>query len=338
MSWFSAMPRAAWLCIAQRTYITAIICGLLSVPARSETLLALAGVIDPTNDPSNTYGWQLEFQEPLSRQFDASLAWLNEGHTLGHHRDGLATQLWLGVPAWRDRMKFNFGVGPYLYFDTEQETSARGYSDVHSVGALVSASLSLNITPNWFVNLRLNEIYAPGDPNTLGFLVGGGYHFSRSERALSGSGSDGSPTFARQQIELFAGEMIYNELSSHQDRTFGLEYRLALVPWAAWSATWFHTVGSTSGQREQIASQVWLVDSVLDGRLSLSAGVGVYTPLGAQPPGEENSAALSGLSGLRVEWCWSRNSSVMLTWYRSFTNDDDDRDIITLGYGFRFGG
>ena len=146
-------------------------------------------------------------------------------------------------------------------------------------------------------------------------------------------------SFARQQIQLFAGEMIYNQLSSHQDRTVGLEYRLALVPWAAWSATWFHTVGSTSsGQREQLASQVWLVDSVLDGRLALSAGLGVYTPLGAQPSGEESSAALSGLSGLRAEWCWSRYSSVMLTWYRSFTNDDDDRDIITLGYELRFAG
>jgi hypothetical protein len=28
----------------------------------------------------------------------------------------------------------------------------------------------------------------------------------------------------------------------------------------------------------------------------------------------------------------------MLTWNRTFTNDDDDRDIITLGYAFRFGG
>jgi hypothetical protein len=337
MSWLAAMPRAAWLCLAPHMLCTAIVCALVSVPARSETLQALAGVIDPTNDSSNTYGWQLEFQEPLSRQLNASLSWLNEGHTPGHHRDGLATQLWLGVPVWRNRTEFDFGAGPYLYFDTQQESSARGYSDVHSVGALVSASLSLNITPSWFINVRLNEIYAPGDPNTLGFLVGGGYHFGRSERALSGP--DGSQTFARQQIQLFAGEMIYNQLSSHQDRTLGLEYRLALVPWAAWSATWFHTVGSTSsGQREQIASQVWLVDSVLGGRLALSAGVGVYTPLGAQPLGEENSAALSGLSGLRMEWCWSRNSSVVLTWYRSFTNDDDDRDIITLGYGFRFGG
>jgi hypothetical protein len=338
MTWPAAMPRAAWSCLAQTTICTAIASALVSAPARSETLLALAGVTDASNDPVNTYGWQLEFQEPISSQLGASLAWLNEGHTLGHHRDGLATQLWLGMPAWRNRMQFNFGVGPYFYFDTQQESSARGYSDVHSVAGIASASLSLNITHSWFMNLRVNGIYAPGDVSSIGFLVGGGYHFSRSERALSSSGSDGSPQFARQQIQLFAGEMIYNELNSHQDRTLGLEYRLALVPWAAWSATWFHNIGSTSSQREQIASQLWLVDSVLEGRLALSAGVGIYTPLGAQPAGEEKSAALSGLSGLRLEWCWSRNSSVMLTWYRSFTNDDDDRDIITLGYGFRFGG
>jgi hypothetical protein len=329
MSWPAAMPRAAWLCI---------VCVLLSAPARSQTLQALAGTIDATNNPSNTYGWQLEFQESLSRRFDASLSWLNEGHSPGHHRDGAAIQLWLGPPAWRNRMEFNFGAGPYFYFDTQQESSARGYSDVHSVGAIVSASLSLDITNSWFMTLRVNEIYAPGDPNTLGFVVGGGYHFGRGERSLSNSGSNDFRVFARQQIQLFVGEMIYNELNSHQDRSVGLEYRLALVPWAAWSATWFHTVGSTSGQREQVASQLWLVNSVLGGRLALSAGLGLYTPLGTQPPGEESSAAVSGLSGLRVEWSWSPHSSVMLTWYRSFTNDDDDRDIITLGYGFRFGG
>jgi hypothetical protein len=109
---------------------------------------------------------------------------------------------------------------------------------VHSVAGLASASLSLNLKPAWFIGVRVNGIYAPGD-------VGG-----------------------------------------------------------------------------------------LIGHLVLQC----HTPLGAQPPGEESSAALSGLSGLRVEWCWGRNSSVMLTWYRSFTNDDDDRDIITMGYGFRFGG
>ena len=142
------MPRAAWLSLAPRMLCTAIVCALVSAPARSETLLALAGIIDPTNDPSDTYGWQLEFQEPLSRQLTASLSWLNEGHSPrpSSRRVGdpaVARRTGYGAIAWNS---ISARV-PYLYFDTQQESSSRGYSDVHSVGALVSASLSLNLTP-----------------------------------------------------------------------------------------------------------------------------------------------------------------------------------------------
>jgi hypothetical protein len=87
-----------------------------------------------------------------------------------------------------------------------------------------------------------------------------------------------------------------------------------------------------------VASQLWLVDPVEDGKLSFSAGVGAYTLLGPLTDRATTTPdRVSGLTGLRAEWQWSKRSSLILCWYRTFTSDDNDRDIITLGYGWRFG-
>jgi hypothetical protein len=331
---FRRQPARAW-CLA----ICAAIAQLLApAPLRAESVFALAGVSDATNAPENSYGWQLGFSEPLSASTSASFSWLNEGHISGHHRDGAAAQLWYVAPRWLDRIRFSVGAGPYFYFDTQQSDSALGYSNVHSAAALVSAALETELTRAWFIRMSLNAVYAPGDLNTVGFMVGAGYHLGRSQRAgAAGAGSDAGGPYARQQIELFGGEMIYNELSSHADHALGLEYRLALLPWAAWSATWFYNPGDASAQRNQIATQLWLVDALQNGKLEFSVGLGVYTPLGAAAAPAAAPGNFSGMSGLRVQWNCSRHGSVALAWYRSFTNDDDDRDIITLGYGFRFG-
>jgi hypothetical protein len=312
----------------------------LAVPAaaNAENVLALAGITDATNNPGDTYGWQLEFQEPLSAQTSASLSWINEGHIPRHHRDGAAAQFWYSAPTWNG-LQFAVGAGPYFYFDTEQNGSVLGYSNVHSAAGLLSASADLDITRSWFIRFDVNAIYAPGEVNTLGFMVGGGYRLGRAEHGDPASGSALPTGYARQQVQLFAGDMIYNELSSHVEHALGLEYRVSLMPWVAWSATWFNDPNDSTSQRNQVATQVWLVDSLQNDRIEFSAGLGVYTPLGGVPNGSPNPPAnVSGMSALRVQWNWSARSGLILSWFRSFTNDDADRDIITLGYGFRFGG
>jgi hypothetical protein len=323
-----------------RTALITVLLAVASTCVHGETLLALAGITNPDSSATNTYAWQFELQEPMSRYLGGSLSWLNEGHVPYHHRDGVATQLWLTAPRWLDRFVFSAGAGPYIYFDTKTASSDRGYSDIHSAAALVSASLWVDLRSSWFLSLRVNDVLAPGDFNSTMWLLGGGYHFGGFEHGdAANRGAGTSVAYARQQVQVFAGTMIYNQLESHSDRTVGLEYRLALLPWAAWSASWFYNPVNASAQRDQVASQLWLVDTLMGGKLSLSAGLGVYTPLGSRPEGAANNpASLSGLSALRAEWNWSSRSSVILSWHRSFTNDDDDRDIITLGYGFRFGG
>jgi hypothetical protein len=65
--------------------------------------------------------------------------------------------------------------------------------------------------------------------------------------------------------------------------------------------------------------------------------MGAYVELGAQPSSSSVPfERLSGLSGIRGEWQWTPRTSLILTWYRKFTEDDADRDILTLGLGWRF--
>jgi hypothetical protein len=328
--------------MVQRVACVVIALAVAPIAARGENVLALAGFDHATSTGDDTYGWQFEVQEPLFQQLSVSLSWLNEGHISRHRRDGAAAQLWFNSPMWFDRLQFSIGAGPYIYFDTEQESTNRGYSDVHSAAGAFSASLSLDLSKSWFLALNVNAIYAPGDVNSLGVLFGGGYHFGASERSEStvGTDADADTPNRRQQIQLLLGETIQNDLDfetgSSEQRTAGLEYRLALTRWVAWSATWFHEFDVGQASHDQAATQLWVVDSLPGGRFSLGAGVGIYVPLESPQGGVPGGTSpLSGLSGLRVEWNLSPRSSLIVTWYRSFTRDDSDCDIITLGYGFR---
>ncbi len=137
-------------------------------------------------------------------------------------------------------------------------------------------------------------------------------------------------------LELLGGETITNSLSARQAPAFGVDYRLPIVPWAAWSASWFDDTRAPPGLHERVATQGWLLDGPLTGRLTLGAGVGPYVLLGPLPAGRSGSARLSGVAALRADWSVATHVALIVTWYRTFTNDDLDRDLISLGVGWRF--
>jgi hypothetical protein len=319
------------------TWIIFSVTAALPGTACAQSLAVLAGLTESDDHQIQTYAWQIEFQQQLTPLLSGSLSWLNEGHVPDHHRDGAAAQLWLNSPRWRDRIVLSVGAGPYVYFDTQPADSGRGFSNVHSLAAVFSAAATADLGAGWFLRLNLNDVWAPADVGTYSVLLGGGYRFGSSGSAAPAS-SERAASDYRQQIQLFAGEMILNDPSSRSGRTYGADYRFELARWAAWSASWFYDPGSPSGRRDRAATQLWLVEPMAGDRLALSIGLGVYTEVGPQTrPTASSPNPVSGLSGLRAEWLFSRRSSLVLTWQRTFTNDDDDRDIIALGYAFRFG-
>jgi hypothetical protein len=65
-------------------------------------------------------------------------------------------------------------------------------------------------------------------------------------------------------------------------------------------------------------------------------GIGPYVALGPLPAARSSSARLSGIYALRADWRVAPHLALIATWYRTFTNDDLDRDVICLGLGWRF--
>jgi hypothetical protein len=321
-----------------------LLAGTLSV-AQAESIIGMGGINDTNDHTARTYSWQIEYQQPLVNQqplvplFAASFSWLNEGHVPYHQRDGAVAQLWVGTPVWHD-LRASLGVGPYLYFDTEATDSVRGYTDAHGVAGILTTSLEYELNRSWFVSLNASEIYAPRNVSTYTVLLGVGYRLTALDDLFQSLniGTDNAPLemSARQQVQAFGGKKIYNDLDPRQTDTFGADYRFSLTRWAAWSATWFNDPGSAPGLHDRVASQLWLVHGIDRAHLALSLGLGTYVQLGANAARTGTSRA-SGLSGIRADWEWAPHTSLVFTWYRRFTEDDEDRDILTLGLAWRFG-
>jgi len=329
------MRRSARASLRQATGV--VLLATAACVAHGETLIALGGINQPDNHAESTYAWQVEYQENLSSWLAASLSWINEGHLPDDSRDGAMAQLWVRAPRWHD-LTFSFGAGPYIYFDTEARELGSTYADDHGVGGIATASVAADLGSSWFMSLNASGIYTPGDVHTYAFLVGVGYRFASADRSLTADAdSAGAWLSGRQQLQVFGGMKIFNDLNAQQKETFGADYHLALNHMLAWSATWFDDPGSAHSLHERAASQFWLFDDIDAAHLTLSVGLGGYYQFGTPPvPATTSFERISGLTGIRADWELFHPFSLIFTWYRKFTTDNTDRDLLTLGAGYRF--
>ncbi len=61
--------------------------------------------------PDSGYG--LSYRKTFAPHFAASLAYLNDAHFPGHHRDGIAAEAWLPIVPLSDRFTLSVGGGPF---------------------------------------------------------------------------------------------------------------------------------------------------------------------------------------------------------------------------------
>ncbi len=232
---------------------------LTAVPAHGEQFLALAGITGGNTPPNSSYGWELAFQKPLSPRFSASLAWINEGHFAQHSRDGAAGQLWLtGAKWWQGRVALELGIGPYIYFDTQPTYAVGNYSDIHGAGGILSASLAIALTKALSIDLRANEIITSGNFNSQGLLLGVAYSLGHSPTREAQGDASGHPSRADSGsvLQAFGGKLISNALPGRETRALGVDYRIAVVRWAAWSATWFDDLEGGHDLHQRLATQI----------------------------------------------------------------------------------
>jgi hypothetical protein len=323
---WGAWPWAVSLCV--------LIAGSVLSSARAQDLSALLGRTN--GEGQDTYAWQMEYRAPLFPFIDASFSYLNEGHLFHHQRDGGVVQLWAVTPRWRDRLDFAFGVGPYVYFDTQFVDGPPWYRNYHSVAEIYTGSLTYYATENWFVRLNLSEIHAPGNVDTRLVLLGIGFRPS-----ASGESSELETSSGLNQLEAFAGQTSENNYYTSYDNessvSFGLEYRRALTSHVELSAAWLSEADGVSGRRNGALGEIWLV-STLSRRFSVGIGAGPYYAL--QPyRGDDGlqAARLAGVVSMTAAWQLRRSLSARVSWHRGFTHDDQDRDIITVGLAWSWG-
>jgi hypothetical protein len=322
-------------------FLLAAVCTVFGGGAvRGEDLALLGGVTANDGGGAPTYAWGLEYREHLLLHLDASFGYLNEGHLVGHDRDGGLLQLWVNSGPWLRRVQLALGAGPYAYFDTQDDhANATGYSDRHGVGLILSGYASLTLSPHWFALLEINQVLAPGDIGTRTVMLGAGYRLdSFIEQLQRAQASDsGAIADVANELGVFGGQTIINDLHSERSTNFGVEYRRRTARHVEVSASFLDEADGPGGRNAGVTGEVWLVQSFLSRHLVTGIGLGPYVALQKYYTADGRSgASLIGLASMTVSWRFSRFLALRCSWHRGVTTDDQDRDILTAGLAWRF--
>jgi len=314
----------------------ALLLSAATSPLAAQELSALAGAAD-TNDHTASYGWQIGISQAFGPHFSGELAWVNEGHLLEHHRDGLAGQLWLQSPPWH-ALRFAVGFGPYMYFDTEPNSDAAGFSDNHGIGIISSAAVILEPPGRWIYRLNFNEIHAIGDIETRSVMLGAGYRFDSIRGDGDGEQEHHADAWLGPEAQVFGGESIRNSIGLNETRLFGIDAQSsAFLQRFSGAATWMHLLRADLAPSNRLAAQLRVEEPLDASRLAFEFGLGGYVSVGGYSGVDSSASRVRGLLLLRGSWSLTQHMAVVANWFRTFTADDRDRDMITLGLAWRFG-
>lgn len=300
--------------------------------------------------PSSS-AWGLEFRKPFCTHLALSMAYLNDGHFPGHHRDGVSGEVWLPF-SLSHRMTLSLGAGPLYYFDTEHAANQDGYADVHGWAWLVSADMRFALwwgherNPGWFLDLRYDWSAPAKDVETHAIGVGVGYQmYSDFAAPPPNPGTVGS--FAKNEVVGYVGKTVVNSFSSQWSFAEALEYRRQLFfPFTRFSLALLNEGNAQLIRRKGLIYEGWLEPSFWDGNASVGLGFGGYTAVDKyrSSPGRHVSYVVSVTLSARPLNLIRRLRSIpvaertdlRVTWHRIVTDYNRDTDILLFGLGYRF--
>lgn len=309
--------------------------------AAGQEIFAFGGLVNSSE--KGTAAWQLSYEESLSEHFAYSVSWLNEGHLDGHHRDGPTCQFWGRTRLLNDSLSFSAGVGPYLFFDTEQ-SGGRQYKDIHRGWAGIgSLAATWHTKRGWLVQLRGNYVIADSNINTASILLGIGYQLDASAQLNSGfSAEPESDTEKRTYNEitlLLGGSMINGSKESRTGMATGVEYRRGIFPYLDWTVGWLYEGNMELLRRSGLTTQLWPTKSFFDRRLSLGIGLGVYVALRTRysnEAGQNDDETVLGIITPTISYRFKNSWLVRLSWNRTVSRYNRDTDVILMGIGYEF--
>lgn len=310
---------------------------LFGLQLRAQEISVGGGGMRTPDSSQTTYNWQIEYRGNLSPRFAWSLAWLNEGHVTGHHRDGVAAQIWGGLPVFGERTQVAVGVGAYQFFDTQAGTD--GDSRIqHGWAPMGSLSLTRYTGSRWFWRLTANAIVPEDGITTQTIALAVGYSL---QRETAGGGrfvpvADHSRTTGKE-LTVFAGKTVVNASVGTRAVAASVEYRQGFARNLDWTISWLHEGDPTVIERDGPAAQVWLVDAFRDQRLTLGLGAGLYyfsDGARAEPVGD--SREFAGLLSPTVSYRFAESWQTRFVWHRVISHYHRDTDVFLLGVGRRW--
>jgi hypothetical protein len=303
----------------------------------AEEIHFLSGIIQEDDSRDRSTAWAIQYLHDLNEHWAVSFSWLNEGHFEDHHRDGHALQLWARTKPLGERVVLGAGIGPYQYYDTKWDREGASYVDSHGWGAIVGLSATWRMDNRWLFSVHSNVIQTSRSIDTYSVLAGIGYQLeaprSPDQPPLSTSKTEESTP---NEITLLGGQTIVNSPDSENATSWMAEYRRRLGRHFDWTIGWLKEGNPDPIRRNGLITELWLVRSFFDDRLTLGVGAGPYVALDNHRKPDDDELTVAGLITLSAAYQFRQPWSIRISWNRIATSYNRDTDVLLGGIGFRF--
>lgn len=326
-----------WRAAARLTRRSCCVLGLalglcLSVGAAAQDLSLLAGSIGSVNSWPKSYSWSFSYRQFWLDPLSTTVSYLNHGHFPGHHRDGVAAEVWAQAGLLHDQVTIAAGAGPFYYYDTTVAARGGSYADNHSFAYLYSIGATWHPGRRWFYELRVDRTSPSRSIETTSISAGVGYrlHEDSPDEALNPRGLAADP----DELTLFWGKTVVNSFSSQEARAKAVEYRRGFGPTLRGSIAFVNEGDARLIRRSGGIVEAWLEPSFSDSRFTVGVGAGVYAAIDKYQP--SSGRHLSGIVTLSMSYRFVQCADARFNWHRIVTDYDRDTDIVLIGLGYRF--
>jgi len=315
--------------------VLSILFTLLACPIHAGEISLLGGYGRATNPVQTTGVWQVQYMEGLGEHFAYSLAYVNQGHFISHHRDGTAAALWLRTNRVHRQLSLGIGAGPMFYYDTLRPPDGAP-ADVHGWATMVNLSASWYTKNRWIYHLQGSWVRGGNSFDTLSVLAGIGYQLDPPP--TPGPNVTASPQTERttdQELTLFGGQTVVNLPGNGTSTAGSIEYRRGLWRYLEWTAGFLYEGKSDLIDRYGLTAQIWLAKLFFDDRATIGAGFGFY--LGDDRRRDKTWGGFLGeVVSITASYRFGPHWNIRGTWDRIITDYDRDSDIFLGGIGYRF--
>jgi hypothetical protein len=307
---------------------------------RPDEVTVIGQSVSSLNQWPRSSAWGISYRKTFLSCFAASMAYLNDGHFPGHHRDGVAIEGWvpLDFHILSRPVALSVGAGPFYYYDTVFAQNTGGYADAHAWTWLASADLIVQpfLSGPWshlILEARIDHTSPAKSIETTSIGAAIGY------RGISdfdlGQRSDGG-SLPPDEVVASYWKTVTNSFNSgsHQApaesvmylRRFGGEFGL--------SAAVLNEGDTELIRRNGVIAEGWAEPTFGSGLFSIGAGFGFYSAIDKYRPSPGRH--VSDVVSATVSVCLPKNFAMRFLWHRIVTDYNRDTDVVLWGLAYRF--